>query len=180
MAEDKELFYKSNIEKEVLDEAIEFVNKLQHQFQERSWDCLIRTSYNVNDNILNCRNLINLKRHIQFHLDEFMYSRDCYYDGYIKNSWINIYEKGFYQEFHHHISDIDKSFSGVLYLTENNSDIEFDIDNRKKITPQLGDILIFDDDRLHRVCPNNNDSLRISLAFNFVKKKKWEGLLLEK
>lgn len=171
--------YKSNIKKEALEEAIQFVNKVQHHFKEKTWDCLIRTSYNVNDNILNCRNLINLKRQIQFHLDEFMYSRDCYYDGYIKNSWINIYEKGFYQEFHHHISNIDKSFSGVLYLTENNSDIEFDLIARHKITPQFGDILIFDEDLFHRVCPNDRDSLRVSLAFNFVKKNKWEGLLLE-
>jgi len=171
--------YKSNIKKEMLNEAVQFVNKLQHQFQERSWDCPIRTSYNVNDNILNCRNLINLKRQIQLHLDEFMYSREFYYDGYIKKSWINIYEKGFYQEFHQHISSIDKSFSGVLYLSENNSAIEFDLVARHKIIPQFGDILIFDDDLFHRVIPNNNNDLRISLAFNFVKKNQWKGLLLE-
>jgi len=168
--------YKSNIEKKTLEDAIQFVNSTKHQFKDKSWDCLIKTSSNVTDNILNCKNLINLKRNIQFHLDEFMYSRDYYYDGYISNSWVNIYEKGFYQEFHYHLSDVERYFSGVVYLTENNSDIEFDIEHRARITPQLGDILIFDDDRFHRVLPNNNDALRISLAFNFVKKYKWKGI----
>lgn len=171
--------YKSKIDDRIIKDAIEFVDKFNYHFQEKSWDCSIRTSGSVTSNILNCKNLIQLKVHILSHLDNYMHLNNNYYDGYIRDSWINIYEKGYYQEFHNHVDEINKHYSGVMYLSENNSDIEFGLEEHFKITPQLGDILIFNEDYFHRVLPNEQETLRVSLAFNFKKTNKWDGLLIE-
>ena len=96
-----------------------------------------------------------------------------FFDGYIYNSWINVYKKKFYQELHVHTDPIHNFLSGVVYLTKNNSEVEFNLQNRITVKPEFGQILIFEDDIEHRVLPNKED-LRISLAFNFVKKSKWQ------
>ena len=41
------------------------------------------------------------------------------------------------------------------------------MNNIIKITPNYGDIVLFLGDTPHRVEPNQNNDLRISLAFNF-------------
>ena len=87
-----------------------------------------------------------------------------------------VLEKNFYQEFHIHQNNLQSYFSGVIYLTKNNSNIELNFSNRVTITPEYGDILIFDDFTPHRVAHNLNDEMRISLAFNFRKIEKWNGI----
>ena len=41
--------------------------------------------------------------------------------------------------------------------------------------PEVGDVLIFSDDTLHRVLPHKDSDLRISLAFNYQKSESWKG-----
>ena len=84
---------------------------------------------------------------------------------YIDESWINVLQENGYQEFHQHLGS---SGSGVLYLSNENSSIEFAVfpeNTRKKITPEKGDLLLFDSTTFHRVIDSKKE--RISLAFNF-------------
>ena len=110
------------------------------------------------------------------HIDNYMHQQRNFLLGCISSSWVNIYEKNFYQELHEHEDTINQSLSGVLYLTEKNSDIEFNVSNRIKINPEFADILLFPSDTLHRVVPNKEDFLRISLAFNYAFYREWKKI----
>jgi len=171
-------YYHGKINLEIIDKASEFIEKTKDTYTDKTWNCNIRTSYNTTSNILNLKELHELKLNIISKVDDFMYARNDYYDGCINGSWINIYEKNFYQEFHTHEDDLQRYFTGVIYFTKNNSNIELNISNRVTITPEYGDILIFDDFIPHRVFHNLNDEMRISLAFNYKKVEKWKGLKL--
>lgn len=174
----KEFIYKSNINKDICKDAVDFISQIKNTFSERSWDCEIITSLNTTNNLLNVENLHTLKMHILSHIHQYMYQRKEFFDGYIDSSWANIYKKTFYQEYHDHVNDVAKYISGVMYLTENNSDISFSLKSseRFKHTPQFSEILIFEDYIPHRVHPNENEELRISLAFNYKKMDKWKGI----
>ena len=85
---------------------------------------------------------------------------------YIESSWVNVLNDHGYQEFHKH-TNCDGS--GVLYLSDNSSDIEFSVfpeDLRTKITPEKGDLIMFNSSTFHRVLESNKE--RLSLAFNFI------------
>ena len=79
-----------------------------------------------------------------------------------------MYDQGGYQEFHKH--DLSGTGgSGVLYLSKENSAIEFSIfpeDKRTKIIPKQCELLLFDNTTHHRVLDSKNKE-RMSLAFNF-------------
>lgn len=170
--------YKNKLDSSLCKQAFNFIFQIKDNFQERSWDCDIKTSLNSTNNILNVSELHPLKLNILSHIENYMRQNKLFFDGFISNSWINIYEKNFYQEFHTHENDIDNFFSGVVYLTDKNSKIEFNIYNRTSIIPEFGDILIFEHDLPHRVV-NNHEELRISLAFNYKKCQKWNGINLK-
>lgn len=174
----KETFYTSKIDNDVCKKTFDLIINHQEKFTEQSWNCDVRTSNNITHNILNVPDFHDLKMHALTHVYNFMYLKKMFTDGYIKNSWVNIYEKNFYQEFHTHQSPIDKSFSGVIYLTEENSNIELNMNDRHKITPEFSQIIIFPDDLPHRVVKNQNEKLRISLAFNFVCCEVWDIVYL--
>jgi len=159
--------YKGKLDKNVCDQSKNWILEKQEKFSDNSWQCKIRTSYSLVSNILNAPELRELKFHVLSNIENYMHEINNFIDGYIKNSWVNIYEKEFYQEFHTHKSFTEKNLSGVLYLTNNNSEIEFEVNQRTIIKPEYGDILIFADDIPHRVLANQNDDLRISLAFNY-------------
>jgi hypothetical protein len=176
----KEDYYHSKINDEVCKKSFDFINKTNNSYKEKSWNCKIRTSFNVTDNILNCTELHELKLNIQSHIENFMHLRNNYFNGYIFNSWINIYEKDFYQEEHIHSDDYRKYLSGVVYLSDNNSNLNLHSQHRSNIEtniqPQFADIIIFNDDCPHSVSPNQNEDLRISLAFNYLFVSKWKGM----
>jgi hypothetical protein len=181
MVEDKIVIFQKSIYKNKLDETVcqqahDFILKYKDKFTQRTFNCDVTTSLNLTHNILNIPELRMLKLNILSHIDNFMTQEQDFYDGYIDESWINIYEKKFYQEYHVHSDPVYKKFSGVLYLTKLNSDITFNMKKTITITPKFADILIFEDDIEHRVLPNEED-LRISLAFNFIKKAKWNGIV---
>ena len=119
-------------------------------------------------------------KNILYHLTEFKYVRE-HIENAIKNllmqtfnnetpfmihdSWLNILDKNGYQEFHRHTED---DGSGVLYLTDDNSAIEFAIfpdDLRTQVEPKKCDLLLFDSSTFHRVLESKQE--RFSLAFNF-------------
>ena len=181
MVEDKivisqKTIYKNKLDETVCQQAHDFILNHKDKFTQRTWNCDIKTSWNLTHNILNIPELRMLKLSVLSHIDNFMTQQRDFYDGFIHESWINIYEKKFYQEYHVHSNSVIKQFSGVLYLTKVNSDIAFNMKETITVTPQFADILIFEDDTEHRVLPNEED-LRISLAFNFIKKANWPGIV---
>ena len=170
--------YKNKLDSALCKQAFNFVFEIKDRFKEKSWNCDIKTSLNTTDNILNVSELHPLKLNILSHIENYMRQNKLFFDGFIHSSWINIYEKNFYQEFHVHTNDIDNCFSGVVYLTNENSKIQFSVNERISIIPEFGDILIFEDDLPHRV-EKNDQELRISLAFNYKKCQKWNGINLK-
>jgi Rps23 Pro-64 3,4-dihydroxylase Tpa1-like proline 4-hydroxylase len=91
--------------------------------------------------------------------------------------WGSVYEKGQYNNIHNH-PPINSSYCdnplwvGVYYLkTSNNSgglNIHSPINcsNRETFFPIEGDLYIFNSTTYHSVHPNNEDSDRLSIAFN--------------
>lgn len=160
--------YHSKLDASIAERASNIILEHQSKFNQNIWDCTLRTSYNLYANILNLKQLHELKLNIISHIENFMHLNNKFIEGYIQESWVNVYEKNFYQEFHSHTHLHKKFYSGVVYFTKDNSEIEFDVVYRTSIKPEFSDILIFPDNYQHRVRPNPNDNLRISLAFNYL------------
>ena len=167
--------FKGQIRKEIIENSLATIHKMKDRMNEVSWNCDIRTSYNLTDNILNIQEFWPLKFSILESVHLYMLNNKKFFDGYIKKSWVNVYEKGFYQEFHNHKDEIVKYICGVVYFTPMSSPIEFGIEERVEHKPEVGDVLIFSDDTLHRVLPHKDSNLRISLAFNYQKSESWKG-----
>jgi len=84
----------------------------------------------------------------------------------ILHGWLHILNKNGDNIPHRHTGDNIKS-SAVLYLTNNNSAINFMRDSQVfSVYPKLFDFLIFPHDLIHQVSPNLNDEIRISYAIN--------------
>tara|TARA_A100000172_G_C3034154_1_gene107864 strand:- start:620 stop:1159 length:540 start_codon:yes stop_codon:yes gene_type:complete len=171
-----ENFYKSVLNENVTKTSYEFIETIMDQFKHRTWDCDIRTSYSLTNNILNYPELHSLKMNVIGHVNNFMQLRNNLFNGYIDNSWVNVYEKKFYQEVHSHVSPVKKFISGVLYLTHDNSSLRMmpHMNGASSVTiqPEYGDIILFDDTVPHSVKPNEKENLRVSLAFNFTLSEK--------
>jgi hypothetical protein len=176
MVEDRKIVSTYKLNLDVCKNSINFISTIQDKFLEKSWNCPIRTSFNTTPNILNIIELFDLRMDILSKVNLYMYETKFFFDGYLYNSWVNIYEKNFFQEYHNHVSEVHKFICGCVYLTNNNSEIEFNMG--PKISPEFGDILIFEDGLMHRVVPNEKEDFRISLAFNFKKCNKWKGINL--
>ena len=152
----------------LLETVYAYIESNRDKFTSRSWDCNVRTSLNITKNILyseeEFKHLTNDIENIVKNLLHKNFERRTPF--HIYDSWINIYGEHGYQEVHVHQKGCGV---GCLYLTEENSDIEFIIfpeDIRTKITPKRGDILFSDGDTWHRVIESKHE--RLSLAFNFM------------
>ena len=167
---------KGNINKDIIDSSLKVIHSIKDSMTSKDWNCDLRTSSNLTFNILNVQALWPLKFKILEIIHSHMLNNNKFFDGMLSSSWVNIYEKGFYQEFHNHRDDVARCLSGVAYFTPLASPIVFGIEEPLEIKPEAGDVLVFEDDLLHRVLPNKSDDLRISLAFNYKKLMKWEGL----
>lgn len=164
------LIYISNLNNKVCDNALSFTEKNLNLFTEKTnWSCKVKTTHKSFQNILIHKDLLDLKLEILKHCDLYMRETDNFFDGFIDQSWINFYEKGFYQEFHRHDNKIYQHISGVVYLSNQNSNIDFFIDDTFTHEPKKNEIIIFDNNIEHQVRPNQNEKPRISLAFNFRK-----------
>ena len=166
----KKSIFHDNISKLHLIETVKsFIEKNKEKFTERSWDCNIHTSRNIFQNILyDVEEFKYIKEEIEKKIKELIIKPFM-----ITSSWLNILGKNGYQEFHEHF-DVKSDFkqgSASFYLTEKNSPIEFayfaeKIIGELKITPNQGDIVIFDSNIYHRVVDSKDE--RISLALNFI------------
>lgn len=161
--------YSEFLDKDFCEEAKDFVYKNKDKFTENPWRCKVKTSRNVTQNILNAKPLHNIKMHISSHIENYMRLTNEWYLGYIDSSWINIYNEGDYQEFHNHANKLKHWICGVLYLSEENSEIEFGLEKRISVNPSFSQLLIFPDFLYHRVLHSQKNKIRVSLAFNFLK-----------
>ena len=86
--------------------------------------------------------------------------------------WYNMNTGSDYNEWHHHDRGATDEMCGVLYLQvpENAGYFEYEIEKEIfQIKPYAGLLLLFPDDLMHRVLPNEGDGQRVSMAFNFWK-----------
>ena len=86
--------------------------------------------------------------------------------------WYNINTGSDYNEWHDHDKGDTDEMCGVLYLQvpENAGYFEYEIKKEIfQIKPYAGLLLLFPDDLMHRVLPNDGDGERVSMAFNFWK-----------
>lgn len=86
--------------------------------------------------------------------------------------WYNINTDNNYNDWHDHDRGSVDALCGCLYLQtpKNCGGIEFKYKNKQKIIyPYPGLLLLFPDDLMHRVLPNNDIGERVSMAFNFWK-----------
>ncbi len=163
--------FKTIINSHLLQTVLPFIENNKDKFEYRSWDCNSKTSLKLYKNILyEAGEFKYLRKNIEEKIEEVLYIGDNVDKPFhIFDSWINYYEKGGYQEFHKHETGSSRKGSGVLYLSEKNSPIEFGIfpdDIRKKVIPKKSDLLLFDTSTYHRVLDSQEEK-RISLAFNF-------------
>ncbi len=157
---------KTSVNIELLNIINQYVKEHGDKFKNRKWNCNSSTSHSLCHNILhdviefkNVREAIHEQLTIYF---EAVHKRSIPF--LINESWINIIDKWGYQEFHEHSPAFA---SGVLYISEQNSDIEFATfpsNSKTLITPKKGDLLFFEGNVFHRVI--DSDKKRISLAFN--------------
>ena len=157
--------FKTSINDHLLKTILPYIESTKDNYQSKTWDCNIKTSFKTYKNILHeVKEFKYIRKAIEEKIDEILEDKPFY----IFESWLNLYDKGGYQEFHKH--DLYGSGgSGVLYLSQENSAIEFSIfpeDKREKIIPKQCDLLLFDNDIHHRVLDSKNQE-RMSLAFNF-------------
>tara|TARA_R100001530_G_scaffold9585_1_gene9678 strand:- start:5864 stop:6379 length:516 start_codon:yes stop_codon:yes gene_type:complete len=143
-----------------------FMKLNKPSFTEESWDCYAQTSLNVTRNILELSEFRYIKEHLTILFKKF-YKEQPFM---ISDSWINIYNQHGFQEFHCHPAH---PWAGVMYLTNDNSEIEFinfyPKEIKMKIKPKKFDIFIFEGSTYHRVLPQKNTTERLSLTFNTVK-----------
>ncbi len=132
--------------------------------------------------------ITNFKNYLESKVDEFSRHYGCENHYRIDQSWINIYEKGDFQESHTHIGF---DFSGIYFLSapKDSSKVIFEnplnIYNMKPLKNKNpsdlyvesaiyesveGRLLLFRSNLRHGVFPHGSDSSRISLAFNFLSK----------
>jgi len=86
--------------------------------------------------------------------------------------WYNINTGSDYNEWHDHDKGATDEMCGVLYLQvpENAGNFEYEIKKEIfQVKPYAGLLLLFPDDLMHRVLPNDGDGERVSMAFNFWK-----------
>jgi len=144
-----------------------------------------------NKYLLNKRNLLFLKKKIEKDFKQFMYN-DLHYTNDFKmtTSWIAKIDPGGHSHWHNHNNCF---FSGVFYLTtnhyvddnDNSGGIVFSTfsNNRFELVPNKLDvlnsrnfcfypkqkeILYFPAEVYHRIYKNNSQSIRYSIAFNFI------------
>ena len=159
--------FKTELKSHLLETTKFFVENNKDLFQAKSWGCNTKTSLKAHHNILfDVEEFTYIRKSIEEKINEmFKKNMNKNIPFLIYRSWINIIGDKGYQEFHMH----GEAFgSGVLYLTDENSNIEFcdfSANVRQQITPKKGDLLLFDGKTFHRVV--DSDKERISLAFNF-------------
>ena len=165
--------YRTSLENMHLLETVHsYIENNKDKFIDRTYNCNVRTSQKVVKNILyDVAEFSYLTTNLENMIKGFLHQTLGKHAPFIIfESWINIYGKNGYQEPHIHVPPGDGGAIGVgcLYLTENNSEIQFIVYpevTTKNIIPKKGDVVFFDGTTFHRVIDSEDE--RISLAFNF-------------
>lgn len=152
-------------------------------FWEKNMSRGLQDIFTIDDPVIK-----NFKLWLENEVVEFSKSYGCENSYEVSQSWINVYDKGDFQESHVHIGF---DFSGIYFLQapEDSGKVVFEnplnIYNMrplksKKITdlytesaiyaPVEGRLLLFRSNLRHGVFPNQSQNTRISLAFNFLSK----------
>lgn len=158
--------FKTHLDVHLLETVRSFIKNNKEHFNTKSWACAAKTSVELTKNILfDVSEFVYIRKTIEQKIEEtFIKNFNKTIPFIIYESWINVLGEHGYQEFHIH-----NSFgSGVLYITDENSNIEFAVfpdEIRKQLQPKKGDLLIFDGKTYHRALDSSKE--RISLAFNF-------------
>lgn len=166
----------------VREDILNYINHNKDTFK-KEWDCPTKT--NINSQNLNLsKDLTNIIRQ----------STEDYYENWgfengkleISEIWINIADKGDYQEIHKHSSYYDKVlFSGVLYIETNDktgniilvNPLEDQISSmlptskihiKYPLSPKNGLLLMFPSWLGHYVNSNNSNNKRISVSWNII------------
>jgi uncharacterized protein (TIGR02466 family) len=146
----------------------------------------------LNSNVLNSEKYCELKKTIQHEVDFFVHdillvNKDIKFN--LEHSWVVKHETGDWSQGHYHVNGM---ITGVLYLNvDDNSGsiifhkerswenlfprsidmpfVEFNSLNSStwKITPKIGDIVLFPSHLYHSVTENLSDITRYCLSFNF-------------
>ena len=120
-------------------------------------------------------NFLSCKKGFQFHedfsgkkeLNNFL-NRNLknYFCLQTVNEWLNVLGNKSYNRPHAHNGD-NVQFSGIYYLSDNNSVITFLRENEIfELEPKLFDLLIFPYNLVHYVLPTERSKKRICYAFN--------------
>ena len=97
-----------------------------------------------------------------------------YFKLFIDHGWLNVLGNNSLNVPHKHLGG-DVDFAGVLYLSAENNNITFlKEDNIFELKPKLFDYLIFPNDLVHYVLPEERNEKRICYAFNLTKLEKGE------
>jgi hypothetical protein len=140
------------------------------------WECNVKSTFSTqNKEGVRERNLLELdvfktlRTAIELSFSKF-YKKIFDHDGSffsIEESWINVYEKGHFQESHAHKGSF---FSGSYYVKVPKGSgaivLEGEGNSERWITPEEGSVLFFEGEMPHRVEANQSNEQRISLSFN--------------
>ena len=143
----KEAVYKTQIDTHLFETIFYFISENKKDFLSRSWDCNIKTSLNLFPNILHdVEEFKYIRKNITEKIEDMLiYNTGSSQPFYIESSWVNVLNDHGCQEFHKHTNC---NGSGT------------------KITPEKGDLIMFNSSTFHRVLESNKE--RLSLAFNFI------------
>lgn len=119
----------------------------------------------------------------QVHIHQFLseIKSKSYSQIECRDCWVNVYEKGDYQEIHTHANShisvvyyvkVPQNsgqiiFSNPTYLTDS---LPIEDNESVRYTPAESDILVFRSSVPHRVSRNTSDDIRVSVALNFLLK----------
>ena len=106
---EKQNLYRSKLDENVCKRAYDFVQINKSSYTEQTWGCRIKTSVNNTYNILNCKELHDLKLNILSHIHNFMYLRNYFF----------LYHKFFYHWellYMHHLFSIREVFSNQRFF----------------------------------------------------------------
>jgi len=95
--------------------------------------------------------------------------KNLYPNYNIQRLWFNINSTGSYNEWHNHGA---REVVGVAYIQTNLSSGDIEFVDGTRISPDVGDLIIFPSELNHRVLVNQSTDFRISIAFHFNKGKK--------
>lgn len=168
--------YYDYLDKNICNEALKYVEEIKTKIKSNPYPCKCFTSDSISHNIINDIRLQPLHLNILAHVQKYMYSTNVFYEGFIEKSWINIYEKEFFQEFHVHHDPMFRAICGIVYLSETPAETEFYMHDRIIVNPEFGKIVLFPDIVEHRVNINESEETRITLAFNYRKCALWNGV----